>query len=200
MRCAAGAQPVETSVADVRIQVLFDTRVCDACPRKRECPAAAVGRRDRRWQYNHDRVHQRERRLKDASEEFRGQYRWRAGVEATMSRLKHQMGMAKLRIRGMANVTYVATLRALGLNIRRVAAYRPAAGSARAPALPPRPSSNRPPSRGLHATDVGRVLPAITPPCAAASSRLASWQLTPGTSSIQPIHVPACSFTTAVYV
>ena len=128
VRCAAGAQPVETSVADVRIQVLFDTRVCDACPRKRECPAAAVGRRDRRWQYNHDRVHQRERRLKDASEEFREQYRWRAGVEATMSRLKHQMGMAKLRIRGMANVTYVATLRALGLNIRRVAAYRHATG------------------------------------------------------------------------
>ena len=71
-----------------------------------------------------DRVRQRERRLKDASEEFRNRYRWRAGVEATMSRFKHQMGMARLRIRGMAKVTYVALLRALGLNIRRVAAYR----------------------------------------------------------------------------
>jgi hypothetical protein len=45
-----------------------------------------------------------------------------------MSRFKYQMGMACLRVRGIASVTYVATLRALGLNIRRVAAYRLAAG------------------------------------------------------------------------
>ncbi len=32
------------------------------------------------------------------------------------------------KVRGMANIKYVATLRALGLNIRRVAAYRSAAG------------------------------------------------------------------------
>jgi len=45
-----------------------------------------------------------------------------------MSRFKHQMGMAKLRVRGMANITYVSMLRALGLNIHRVAAYRVASG------------------------------------------------------------------------
>ena len=33
------------------------------------------------------------------------------------------MGMAHLRVRGMASVTYVAMFRALGLNIHRVAAY-----------------------------------------------------------------------------
>ena len=68
------------------------------------------------------------RRLQDASEEFCKRYRWRAGIEATMSRFKHQMGMAKLRIRGMAKVTYTEMLRALGLNIHRVAAYRAAIG------------------------------------------------------------------------
>jgi hypothetical protein len=45
-----------------------------------------------------------------------------------MARFKHQMGMAKLRVRGMASVTYVAMLRALGLNIQRVATYRAAGG------------------------------------------------------------------------
>ena len=45
-----------------------------------------------------------------------------------MSRFKHQMGMARLRVRGMAKVTYVAMLRALGLNIHRVAVYRTAVG------------------------------------------------------------------------
>jgi hypothetical protein len=41
-----------------------------------------------------------------------------------MSRFKHHMGMARLRVRGMAKVTYTALLRALGLNIHPVAAYR----------------------------------------------------------------------------
>jgi hypothetical protein len=128
LRCPAGKEPLETSVADVRIQVLFDPVACESCPHRDNCPAAAVGRRERRWQYNHDRVRQRERRRKDAGDEFCDRYRWRAGIEATMSRFKHQMGMANLRIRGMAKVTYAAMLRALGLNIHRVAAYRAAGG------------------------------------------------------------------------
>jgi hypothetical protein len=41
-----------------------------------------------------------------------------------MSRYKHQMGMVRLRVRGMAKVTYAAFLRALGLNIHRVAIYQ----------------------------------------------------------------------------
>lgn len=130
VRCPTGHQPVETRIADIRIQVLFDSAVCQACPRRDDCPAAAVGRNERRWQYNHDRVKQRERRLQDASEEFRQRYRWRAGIEATMSRFKHQMGMARLRVRGRAKVTYAAMLRALGLNIFRVAAYRTARATA----------------------------------------------------------------------
>jgi hypothetical protein len=130
VRCPTGHAPAETSVADVRIQVLFDSAVCQACPRRNDCPAAAVGRNESRWQYTHDRVTQRARRLQDASGEFRDRYRWRAGVEATMSRFKHQMGMIRLRVRGMAKVTYAAMLRALGLNIFRVAAYRTAIGQA----------------------------------------------------------------------
>jgi hypothetical protein len=128
LRCPLGHAPVETSVADVRIQVLFDPLICERCPRRGDCLAAAVGRRDRRWQYTHDRVRQRARRLADASEAFRKRYRWRAGIEATMSRFKHQMGMVRLRVRGMAKVTYVAMLRALGLNIHRVTVYRAAMG------------------------------------------------------------------------
>lgn len=124
LRCPAGQEPVDTSVSTIRLQALFDQAVCQRCPHNNDCQASAVGRKERRWQYTHDRVRQRERRLNDASEEFRDRYRWRAGVEATMSRFKHQMGMARLRVRGMPKVTYVAMLRALGLNIHRVAVYR----------------------------------------------------------------------------
>ena len=47
------------------------------------------------------------------------------GIEATMSRLKYQMNLAHLRIRGMPAMRYVVNLRALGLNIRRCAAIAP---------------------------------------------------------------------------
>ena len=124
LRCPAGHTPLETSVSDKRHQVLFDPVVCVECPHKGNCFAAAVGRQSRRWQYTHARVRQRERRLMDASDEFRSLYRWRAGVEATMSRFKHQMGMGRLRVRGMSKVTFAAMLRALGLNIHRVSTWR----------------------------------------------------------------------------
>ena len=52
VRCPTGQEPVERSVADVRIQVLFDSTVCQACPHRDDCPATAVGRSERRWQYN----------------------------------------------------------------------------------------------------------------------------------------------------
>jgi hypothetical protein len=43
-----------------------------------------------------------------------------------MSRLKQQMHLAHLRVRDMAALCYTVFLRALGLNVLRVAAYRQA--------------------------------------------------------------------------
>jgi hypothetical protein len=68
---------------------------------------------------------QSEARLYERSDAFREIYRWRAGIEATMSHLKHHMKLAKLRIRGMSSMRYVVNLRALGLNIRRSADFAP---------------------------------------------------------------------------
>lgn len=81
------------------------------------------GRQTHRWQYSHDRVAQYYRRLSEKTEAFKENYRWRAGVEATISRLKHQMGLATLRVRGRKSVKYAVYLRALGLNIMRTASY-----------------------------------------------------------------------------
>jgi hypothetical protein len=77
-----------------------------------------------RFQYTPARAENRKRRLHEGSDAFRETYRWRAGIEATMSRLKHQMNLANLRIRGMPAMRYTVNLRALGLNIRRCAAVQ----------------------------------------------------------------------------
>ena len=78
-----------------------------------------------RFQYTPARAANQKRRLYEQSDAFRDVYRWRAGIEATMSRLKYQMNLAHLRIRGMPAMRYVVNLRALGLNIRRCAAIAP---------------------------------------------------------------------------
>jgi hypothetical protein len=113
-----------TGVGDEKLKVLFDAATCAACPLHQSCCASAVDRNQLRYQYTHDRVSQRARRLHDLTDEFRGRYRWRAGIEGTISRFKYQMGMVALRVRGKAAVGYTTFMRALGLNIHRVAASK----------------------------------------------------------------------------
>jgi len=77
-----------------------------------------------RFQYTPTRAKNRKRRLYESSDPFRETYRWRAGIEATMSRLKHQMNLAHLRARSMPAMRYTVNLRALSLNVRRCAAVQ----------------------------------------------------------------------------
>ena len=119
-RCPAGHAPLETSVSKKRLQVRFAIDVCGQCPLQDRCPIKGK----ERLQYTHERVKQRARRLSEESDAFRDRYRWRAGIEGTISRLKHQMGLAHLRVRGQGAVQYRVLLRALGLNIHRVAVWR----------------------------------------------------------------------------
>ena len=57
-----------------------------------------------------------------STDEFKNRYRWRAGVEATMSEFDRRTGVKRLRVRGFKAVRFSATLKALGLNILRAAA------------------------------------------------------------------------------
>ena len=58
------------------------------------------------------------------SPEFRDRYRFRAGIEGTMSQLDRLTGIKNLRVRGMSAVSFAAYLKAAGINIIRAAAYR----------------------------------------------------------------------------
>ena len=59
------------------------------------CPVQAAKRDSQfaRFQYTPGRAANQKRRLYERSETFREIYRWRAGIEATMSRLKYQMNL-----------------------------------------------------------------------------------------------------------
>jgi len=123
MRCPTGIEPASTSAAKSRLQARFDLSDCRRCPDMPRCLVQADkhGGSSARFQYTPVRVTNRKRRLYEQSTAFLDIYRWRAGIEATMSRLKHQMNLAHLRVRGMPAMRYVVHLRALGLNIHRCA-------------------------------------------------------------------------------
>ncbi|WP_394699479.1 transposase [uncultured Desulfobacter sp.] len=61
------------------------------------------------------------RRAQEQTDEFIETYRWRAGVEATMSEFDKLTGVKKLRVRGRKAVRCFATMKAAGLNLLRAA-------------------------------------------------------------------------------
>lgn len=123
--CPEGHAPIARSQGASRIEARFDMEVCNHCPQATRCPVKATGNPEgrARIQYTRDRIEHRKRRLQQETPAFQSRYRWRAGIEGTISRLKHQMGLGKLRVRGMLAVRYATNLRALGLNIRRCTAF-----------------------------------------------------------------------------
>ena len=66
------------------------------------------------------------RRINEQIDKFKDRYRWRAGVEATMSEYDRRAGVKQLRERGLKAVKFCATLKALGVSIFRAAAIRAA--------------------------------------------------------------------------
>ena len=124
-QCPAGHAPVSASVSKAgNYQACFDAATCAACPLRPQCPVQEPrSPRDRktRLQYHKERLPMRERRLSELEPPFQELYRWRAGMEGSMSRLKHQIGWVALRIRGLAAIGYEAFMGALGLNILRCA-------------------------------------------------------------------------------
>ena len=126
LRCPNGGAPISTSASSAKLQARFDLAICRECPDRARCPVQADKHDGQvaRFQYTPTRAENQKRRLYESSDGFRETYRWRAGIEATMSRLKHQMNLANLRIRGMPAMRYTVNLRALGLNIRRCAAIK----------------------------------------------------------------------------
>ncbi len=124
LRCPNKVKPISVSGAAVKLQARFDLAICRKCPDMQRCPIQAAKRDGQfaRFQYTPARAANQRRRLYEQSDVFRGVYRWRAGIEATMSRLKYQMNLAHIRIRGMPAMRYVVNMRALGLNIRRCTA------------------------------------------------------------------------------
>lgn len=103
--------------------VYFDKAVCDRCHRQSECQV----KRDKKScsiSYDAKSLRLSRRRKREKEEAFTEKYRYRSGIEGTMSDLDRMTGLKHLRVRGMPQVRLAATLKATGLNIRRSMTFK----------------------------------------------------------------------------
>jgi hypothetical protein len=121
--CPAGQLPQKIKIGkNSGLTVHFEKTVCDNCPQQSNCPLKR-SKNSCTISYDAKSLRLARRRKQEQTPEFKERYRYRAGVEATMSDLDRVTGIKHLRVRKMIPVRLAATLKATGLNIRRAAAF-----------------------------------------------------------------------------
>jgi IS5 family transposase len=122
--CPEQQAPIKTKVGDQGgTTVCFDKAICDRCRRQSECPV----KRDKKSctiSYDAKSLRLSRRRKREKEEAFTEKYRYRSGIEGTMSDLDRRTGLKHLRVRGMPQVRLAATLKATGLNILRSVTFK----------------------------------------------------------------------------
>lgn len=132
IRCPQGHGPEKTTHKQKkdRYVACFAIDCCQSCPKRADCPVVP-GRKFYYLRYTGKHYRLARRRLLEQTDEFIERYRWRAGIEATMSEYAKLTGVKRLRVRGMAAVRYGAVLKAAGLNLMRAARVQRARMKAR---------------------------------------------------------------------
>lgn len=122
--CPAGHAPVQIKTGKHGGRIVhFSKTVCERCPMQSACP---VKREKKRCSISYDAKSLRlaRRRKHEKTTGFKERYRYRAGIEGTMSDLDRVTGIKRLRVRRMPQVRLAAVLKATGLNILRSTAFR----------------------------------------------------------------------------
>ena len=101
----------------------FATSNCLECEAFKCCPVSK-GKKACYYRYKKKDIRLARRRQHETSSAFKEKYRYRAGVEATMSEYDRRTGVKHLRVRGMKAVRFAAIMKAIGLNIFRASRHR----------------------------------------------------------------------------
>jgi Transposase DDE domain/Transposase domain (DUF772) len=122
-KCPAGHEP-SLRKKKSRYSQCFELGLCEKCPLAANCPAEK-GAKFFYVRYTEKDLRLARRRQHEQTEEFREKYRWRAGVEATMSQYDRLTGVKHLRVRGLKAVRFAAVMKAFAINlVRAIAAQK----------------------------------------------------------------------------
>jgi len=123
--CPNGCKPQFSRKKKGRFTQGFCLETCFYCPLSMGCPVKP-GKNNFYLRYDEKTLRLAKRRAYERTKEFKERYRWRAGVEATMSELKTKTGIKRLRVRGLKAVKFAVLLKVAGLNILRATAVKKA--------------------------------------------------------------------------
>ena len=118
--CPQGVKPQWSKKKKARYIQGFCSDTCSACPHKEDCPVKP-GKNNHYLRYDERTFRLARRKAFEKTDQFLEKYRWRAGVEATMSELDRRTGAKKLRVRGFRAVRFAVVLKVIGVNIFRAA-------------------------------------------------------------------------------
>lgn len=121
--CPQGSSPTKVKKTSTGFSAAFSASVCRECPVYKQCPVSK-GKKAYYYRYKHKEVRLAHRRQHETTSSFKDKYRFRAGVEATMSEFDRRTGVKHLRVRGMKAVSFAVVMKAIGLNILRASRYR----------------------------------------------------------------------------
>jgi hypothetical protein len=121
--CPQGSVPFKVKKISTGFSVSFTASICRECARFKQCPVSK-GKKAYYYRYKDKDVRLAQRRRNESTPSFKDKYRFRAGVEATMSEFDRRTGVKHLRVRGMKAVCFAAVMKAIGINIFRASRYR----------------------------------------------------------------------------
>jgi hypothetical protein len=121
--CPQGHAPVKVKHREGKYIVVFGVQTCSGCPQLKHCPVKP-GKKGYYLRYDDKALRLAQRRAHEQSPEFQQVYRFRAGIEGTMSQMDRKTGLKYLQVRGLASVSFCATLKAAGINILRAVAFK----------------------------------------------------------------------------
>jgi hypothetical protein len=132
LTCPQGTEPDKVKESTSGYSAAFPVAVCLECSAFDQCPVGK-GKKACYYRYTDKDIRLARRRQEEDSPTFREKYRYRAGVEATMSEFDRRTGVKHLRVRGMKAVRFAAIMKAIGLNIFRASRHRVRKNTAKGP-------------------------------------------------------------------
>ncbi len=121
--CPRGITPDRVKKNKGSYSAAFAIDACRDCPVFKQCPVSK-GKKAYYYRYKERDLSLARRVLYEKTMTFKEKYRFRAGVEATMSEFDRRTGVKHLRVRGMKAVRFAAVMKAAGLNILRASRFK----------------------------------------------------------------------------
>lgn len=122
--CPEGHSPEQTRKDDVgRLTAAMKTETCESCAKTADCSVKA-GKKYNYLHYDEKAIRLAARRAIEKTDEFKNRYRFRSGVEGSISQYDRKTGVKQLRVRGKTAVSLAAVLKATGINILRASAFK----------------------------------------------------------------------------